>query len=216
MPLILIPLSTHTGFHAPAHCYICLMLFPNTTNNYSYSNDPLLIWVFIIRQESRRGFAWKPPASLRPNMGNHCCPSPSTPASLQPPSMVSGTRLSSTWSSSIPGFFTLCFLDSSSPGSDEGPEKEAFPDEQILPTPSLKVLSISDLKIAPRDFKSLFLVGSGRSWTVFKSWFDKQTLAPSKAGTGMVAVIKRLNPQIMQHSTLTFHLLRSNVAGDHH
>ena len=67
-----------------------------------------------------------------------------------------------------------------------------------MPTPNLKIFSFSDLKAATRNFKSDNVLGIGGFGTVFKGRVDEKTLAPCKAGTGMVVAIKKLNPESMQ------------------
>ncbi|KAJ7944060.1 Protein kinase [Quillaja saponaria] len=72
------------------------------------------------------------------------------------------------------------------------------PKGQILETPNLKVFSFGDLKIATKNFKSDTVLGEGGFGKVFKGWLDEKTLAPAKAGTGMMVAIKKLNPESVQ------------------
>lgn len=68
----------------------------------------------------------------------------------------------------------------------------------LLPTPSLKVYSFSDMKNATKSFKSDTVLGVGGFGTVYKGWVDEKTLAPSKVGTGMMVAIKKLNHESVQ------------------
>lgn len=72
------------------------------------------------------------------------------------------------------------------------------PNGQILETPNLKVFSFGDLKAATKNFKSDTLLGEGGFGKVYKGWLDEKTLAPAKAGSGMVVAIKKLNPESVQ------------------
>ncbi|KAL6346057.1 hypothetical protein AAG906_025337 [Vitis piasezkii] len=85
---------------------------------------------------------------------------------------------------------------SAAPASES--HDEAFLEGQILPTPNLKIFSFADLKTATRNFKSDNVLGIGGFGTVFKGSVDEKTLAPCKAGTGMVVAIKKLNPESLQ------------------
>lgn len=69
---------------------------------------------------------------------------------------------------------------------------------ELLPTPSLKVYSFSDMKNATKSFKSDTVLGVGGFGTVYKGWVDEKTLAPCKVGTGMVVAIKKLNHESVQ------------------
>lgn len=69
---------------------------------------------------------------------------------------------------------------------------------QILDRPNLKEFSFSDLKSATKSFKSDTLLGEGGFGRVYKGWLDEKTLAPAKAGSGMVVAIKKLNPESTQ------------------
>ncbi|XP_016472055.2 putative serine/threonine-protein kinase PIX13 [Nicotiana tabacum] len=76
--------------------------------------------------------------------------------------------------------------------------EDSYFNGEILPTPNLKTYSFSDLKAATRNFKSDTVLGIGGFGTVFKGWVDEKTLTPTKAGTGMVVAIKKLNSESMQ------------------
>lgn len=67
-----------------------------------------------------------------------------------------------------------------------------------MQTPNLKIFSFSDLRTATRNFKSDNVLGIGGFGTVFRGMVDEKTLAPCKAGTGMVVAIKKLNSESMQ------------------
>lgn len=69
---------------------------------------------------------------------------------------------------------------------------------EILPTPSLKVFSFSDMKTATKGFKSDTVLGVGGFGTVYKGWVDENTLEPCKVGTGMVVAVKKLNHESVQ------------------
>lgn len=72
------------------------------------------------------------------------------------------------------------------------------PDGQILKWPNLKVFDFEELKSATNNFSSDTLLGEGGFGRVYKGWLDGDTLAPTKAGSGMVVAIKWLNPQSTQ------------------
>ncbi|TMW91031.1 probable serine/threonine-protein kinase PIX13 [Solanum lycopersicum] len=69
---------------------------------------------------------------------------------------------------------------------------------EILPIPNLKIYSFSDLKLSTKNFKSDSVLGIGGFGTVYKGWVDEKTLAPTKAGTGMIVAIKKLNSESTQ------------------
>ena len=75
---------------------------------------------------------------------------------------------------------------------------EDYPDGKILESPNLKEFTFTDLKTATKNFKSDSVLGEGGFGRVFKGWVDEKTLAPSKAGIGMVVAIKKLNSESMQ------------------
>lgn len=72
------------------------------------------------------------------------------------------------------------------------------PDGQILENPNLKVFTFADLKAATRNFKPDTLLGEGGFGKVYKGWLDEKTLSPSKAGSGIVVAIKKLNSESVQ------------------
>ena len=66
---------------------------------------------------------------------------------------------------------------------------------EILEASNLKDFAFNELRTATRNF---LMVGEGGFGSVFKGWIDEQTLAPTKAGTGMVIAVKRLNQESNQ------------------
>ncbi|AET03604.2 Serine/Threonine-kinase Cx32, related protein [Medicago truncatula] len=72
------------------------------------------------------------------------------------------------------------------------------PNGQILERPNLKVFSFIELKAATKSFKSDTLLGEGGFGKVYKGWLDEKTLSPTKAGSGMVVAIKKLNSESTQ------------------
>lgn len=69
---------------------------------------------------------------------------------------------------------------------------------EILPIPNLKIYGFSELKLSTKNFKSDSVLGIGGFGTVYKGWVDEKTLAPTKAGTGMIVAIKKLNSESTQ------------------
>ncbi|KAL2576854.1 hypothetical protein AAZV13_16G097200 [Glycine max] len=72
------------------------------------------------------------------------------------------------------------------------------PDGLIPKWPNLKVFDFEELKSATNNFRHDTLLGQGGFCRVYKGWLDEDTLAPTKAGYGMVVAIKRLNPESTQ------------------
>ncbi|CAN6817996.1 probable serine/threonine-protein kinase CST [Brassica napus] len=68
----------------------------------------------------------------------------------------------------------------------------------ILESPALRVYSFQDLTTATRNFRSDSMLGQGGFGKVYRGWIDTKTLAPSKAGSGMIAAVKRLNSESVQ------------------
>ncbi|QCD91202.1 Protein kinase [Vigna unguiculata] len=62
----------------------------------------------------------------------------------------------------------------------------------------LKEFSFAELKAATRSFKSDALLGEGGFGKVYKGWLHEKTLTPTKAGSGIMVAIKKLNPESMQ------------------
>nr|GEU67392.1 probable serine/threonine-protein kinase PBL3 [Tanacetum cinerariifolium] len=68
-----------------------------------------------------------------------------------------------------------------------------------LPVPDhLKAFSLSDLKIATKNFRPDSLLGEGGFGQVFKGWVDETTFAPAKPGTGLVIAVKILKADSRQ------------------
>ncbi|KAI9100304.1 hypothetical protein K1719_024522 [Acacia pycnantha] len=56
----------------------------------------------------------------------------------------------------------------------------------------MKIFTYNVLKTATRNFHSDRVVGEDGFGVVFRGWFDEQTLAPAKPGTGIVLAVKKL------------------------
>ncbi|CAN0910823.1 Probable serine/threonine-protein kinase PBL10 [Linum grandiflorum] len=69
---------------------------------------------------------------------------------------------------------------------------------EILQSPNLKSFSLSNLKLATRNFRSDSVVGEGGFGSVFKGWIDENTFTATKPGTGMVIAVKKLNQESFQ------------------
>lgn len=65
-------------------------------------------------------------------------------------------------------------------------------------TRKLKVFNLGDLKTATKNFKSDALLGEGGFGKVYKGWLDEKTLTPTKAGSGIMVAVKKLNPESFQ------------------
>ncbi|KAK2996741.1 hypothetical protein RJ639_025443 [Escallonia herrerae] len=79
---------------------------------------------------------------------------------------------------------------SAASGGDEG-----YPTGQILPLPSLRIFSFSELKFATKNFRQDTTVGEGGFGKVYKGWLEK---ANSRNGSESVVAIKRLNSDSVQ------------------
>ena len=66
---------------------------------------------------------------------------------------------------------------------------------EILQSSNLKNFTYNELRTATRNFRPDSMVGEGGFGGVFKGWLDEQTLAPAKAGTGIVIAVKKLNQE---------------------
>lgn len=55
-----------------------------------------------------------------------------------------------------------------------------------------------DLKTATKNFKPDSMLGQGGFGKVYRGWIDAKSLAPSKAGSGMIVAVKRLNSDSFQ------------------
>ncbi|XP_071715377.1 probable serine/threonine-protein kinase PBL10 [Rutidosis leptorrhynchoides] len=69
---------------------------------------------------------------------------------------------------------------------------------EILQSSNLKSFTFNELKNATRNFRPDSVLGEGGFGSVFKGWVDEQTLDASKAGTGIVIAVKRLNQEGFQ------------------
>ncbi|CAL5188244.1 unnamed protein product [Lathyrus oleraceus] len=69
---------------------------------------------------------------------------------------------------------------------------------KLLELSNLKVFSYGDLKLATKSFKSDALLGEGGFGKVYKGWLNAETLAPVKAGSGMMVAIKKMKPDSLQ------------------
>ncbi|KAG4973516.1 hypothetical protein JHK87_030337 [Glycine soja] len=65
-------------------------------------------------------------------------------------------------------------------------------------TRNLKQFNFADLKAATKSFKSDALLGEGGFGKVYKGWLHEKTLTPTKAGSGMVVAVKKLNSESLQ------------------
>ncbi|KAK7379261.1 hypothetical protein VNO80_04717 [Phaseolus coccineus] len=74
-------------------------------------------------------------------------------------------------------------------------------EDEILEATNLKNFAFNELRTATRNFRPDSMVGEGGFGSVFKGWIDEHTLAPTKAGTGMVIAVKRLNQESNQGHT---------------
>ncbi|KAJ9550873.1 hypothetical protein OSB04_014918 [Centaurea solstitialis] len=59
----------------------------------------------------------------------------------------------------------------------------------------LNPFSLNVLKMATRNFRPDTLVGEGGFGSVFKGWFDEQSLQATKPGRGVIFAVKRLNEE---------------------
>lgn len=66
-------------------------------------------------------------------------------------------------------------------------------EDEILQCSNLKNFSFNELRTATRNFRPDSVVGEGGFGSVFKGWIDEHSLTPTKAGTGLVIAVKRLN-----------------------
>ncbi|KAK7406922.1 hypothetical protein VNO78_08558 [Psophocarpus tetragonolobus] len=70
--------------------------------------------------------------------------------------------------------------------------------KSVVETRNLKEFNFADLKAATRSFRSDALLGEGGFGKVYKGWVHERTLTPTKAGSGMVVAVKKLNPESLQ------------------
>ncbi|PQQ09938.1 putative serine/threonine-protein kinase PBL11 [Prunus yedoensis var. nudiflora] len=71
-------------------------------------------------------------------------------------------------------------------------------EDEILQSTKLKSIGFSELKNATRNFRPDSVLGDGGFGSVFKGWIDESSLIATKAGTGMVIAVKRLNQDGIQ------------------
>jgi len=65
-------------------------------------------------------------------------------------------------------------------------------------TRNLKQFNFAELKAATKSFRSDALLGEGGFGKVYKGWLHEKTLTPTKAGSGMVVAVKKLNSESVQ------------------
>jgi serine/threonine protein kinase len=69
---------------------------------------------------------------------------------------------------------------------------------EILQSTNLKNFSLSDLKLATRNFRPDSVLGEGGFGSVYKGWIDENSFAAAKPGSGIVIAVKRLNQESFQ------------------
>ncbi|CAN7016053.1 hypothetical protein IGI04_013848 [Brassica rapa subsp. trilocularis] len=69
---------------------------------------------------------------------------------------------------------------------------------QLLESPNLKVYTFLELSTATKNFKPDSMLGQGGFGKVYRGWIDAKTLLPSKAASGMIVAVKRLNSESVQ------------------
>ncbi|KAL6277919.1 receptor-like cytoplasmic kinase 176 [Prunus avium] len=69
---------------------------------------------------------------------------------------------------------------------------------EILQSTKLKSIGFSELKNATRNFRPDSVLGDGGFGSVFKGWIDESSFIATKAGTGTVIAVKRLNQDGIQ------------------
>ncbi|KAG6506472.1 receptor-like cytoplasmic kinase 176 [Zingiber officinale] len=68
-------------------------------------------------------------------------------------------------------------------------------EDEILKSSNVKSFTFNELKTATRNFRPDSVLGEGGFGSVFKGWIDEHTFAPTKAGTGIVIAVKKLNQE---------------------
>jgi hypothetical protein len=87
------------------------------------------------------------------------------------------------------------FMPSTVSGGDDDDDD---PVGQILESPNLKIYTFAELKSATRNFRPETVLGEGGFGKVYKGWVDEKTMNPSKASTGVMVAVKKLNPESVQ------------------
>lgn len=82
--------------------------------------------------------------------------------------------------------------------SGGGDDDDDDPVGQILESPNLKIYTFAELKSATRNFRPETVLGEGGFGKVYKGWVDEKTMNPSKASTGVMVAVKKLNPESVQ------------------
>lgn len=89
--------------------------------------------------------------------------------------------------------FSVGYNGSSSKASSSSMPITPRSEGEILQSCNLNSISFSELKNATRNFRPDSVLGDGGFGSVFKGWIDESTLIATKAGSGMVIAVKRLN-----------------------
>lgn len=69
---------------------------------------------------------------------------------------------------------------------------------EIPNTPSLRVFSFAELKVATKGFKPDTVLGIGGFGTVYRGFIDDKIGVPSKSSSKIVVAIKKLNQDSLQ------------------
>ncbi|GJZ17794.1 kinase APK1A, chloroplastic-like protein [Tanacetum coccineum] len=93
--------------------------------------------------------------------------------------------------------------DGNDNGNSSGSKVSSVPptprsEGDILQSSNLKSFTYSDLRSATQNFRPDSVLGEGGFGSVFKGWIDEQSPAATKAGTGIVITVKRLNQESFQ------------------
>ncbi|RWR78409.1 protein kinase 2B, chloroplastic-like protein isoform X1 [Cinnamomum micranthum f. kanehirae] len=127
-------------------------------------------------------------------MGN-CWGTPSTRVENAQNASEQSKATSKSGLSSAPSFLTVqSYSAKSASESLPTPRTEG----EILSSSNQKAFTFNELKNATRNFRPDSLLGEGGFGYVFKGWIDEQTLAPARAGSGMVIAVKKLKPEGFQ------------------
>ncbi|PWZ22706.1 putative serine/threonine-protein kinase PIX13 [Zea mays] len=93
---------------------------------------------------------------------------------------------------------TLSSASTFMPSTVSGDDDDDDPVGQILESPNLKIYTFAELKSATRNFRPETVLGEGGFGKVYKGWVDEKTMNPSKASTGVMVAVKKLNPESVQ------------------